>query len=100
MHAVLTAVLMTHNHGQRLLTWDSCVSSPGLTLPVEAPFKENLVPAVCQALHIYLGVILPPGFVSGNVSQFFDVILGRPISLNLGLLCLYREMILASSEWN
>lgn len=29
------------NHWQRLPTWDSCVSSPGLTLPVEIPFKEG-----------------------------------------------------------
>lgn len=55
-----------------------------------------MVPALCQG--IYLGVILPPGFVS-SVSQFLDVTLGRSISPNW-ILCLYTEMILASSEWN
>lgn len=30
------------HHWQRLPMWDSCVFHPGLTLPVEAPFKEEL----------------------------------------------------------
>lgn len=68
MHSVLTVSdSQTHNHWQRLPTWDSCVSRPGLTLPVEAPFKEGDLGS-CP-LPGSPRVILPPGFVSSNVSQ-------------------------------